>query len=129
MGLRNREMRIIVDGKPWYQGPVFFTALCNGRYFGGGMKVAPHAEMTDGLLDVILVKYFTRRDVPRHIGKIYRGDHLILPQVREVQCRSVEITSSEEVPLEMDGEQPGSLTLSATIDRRAVRIVAPHVRK
>jgi YegS/Rv2252/BmrU family lipid kinase len=109
VGLENREMQITVDGKPWYRGPVFFAAACNGIYFGGGMKVAPEACPDDGLFDLILVKYFTRRDVIHHISKIYRGEHLALAQVRCIKCRRVEISSESTVPLEMDGEQPGNL--------------------
>jgi len=124
-GLRNQVMRISVDDAPWYRGPVFFAAVCNGRYFGGGMKVAPEADMTDGLFDLVLVKYFKRLDVVRHIAKVYRGEHLKLAQVRCVRCRKVEFTSDEAVPIEMDGEQPGFLSVSATVCGRAVRFLLP----
>jgi len=124
-GLRNRVMRISVDGRPWYCGPVFFAAVCNGRYFGGGMKVAPEADMTDGMFDLILVKHFGRRDVVRHIAKVYRGEHLRLAQVRCLRCRTVEFASEEAVPVEMDGEQPGFLSLRAVVRRRSVRFLLP----
>jgi diacylglycerol kinase family enzyme len=118
-------MRISVDGEPWYCGPVFFAAVCNGRFFGGGMKVAPEADMTDGLFDLILVKYFTRRDVIRHIPKVYRGEHLALAQVRSVRCRRAEFSSAEAVPIEMDGEQPGFLSVSVAVRKEAIRFVLP----
>jgi YegS/Rv2252/BmrU family lipid kinase len=123
--LKNRVMEIIVDGKPWYTGPTFITAVCNGKYFGGSMKVAPQAVLDDGKLDIILIKHFTRRDVIHHIGKIYTGEHLDLPQVSTVRASSVRITSLEEVPLEMDGEQPGILEVSIEVNHRGINFLVP----
>ena len=125
VGLKNSEMQITVDGKPWYHGPVFFAAACNGMYFGGGMKVAPEASLDDGFFDLILVKYFTRRDVIHHISKIYRGEHLALAQVRCARCRRVEFSSESIVPLEMDGEQPGTIPGSIRIIPRGIPFLVP----
>jgi len=52
---KNAPVSIKVDGRDWYEGRIVVVAIANGRYFGGGMKVAPNAEASDGLFDVVAV--------------------------------------------------------------------------
>ncbi len=123
--LRNETMSIQVDGATLYEGPVFFAAVANGRFFGGKMMIAPHAEPADSLFDVVLVTRFSRLDVLRHIGRIYKGTHLSLPQVKWGRGRRVVIRCAAEAPLEMDGEQPGALDASFEIQPGAVPFLLP----
>jgi len=121
----NHTMEINVDSRSWYKGPVFLLAVSNGRYFGGGMKIAPNAVMTDGRFDTILVKAMTRRDVLKNIGKIYSGEHLSLPQVVSTRAKSVEIVSTHEVPIEMDGEQTGYLDCRFVLAKQTINFLVP----
>jgi len=111
VSLNNPILEVTVDDKPIFQGPTLLVAVSNGKYFGGSMMIAPHAQIDDGLFDIIIVGAMKRRTLIRKIGKIYRGNHLDEPEIRAARGRKVQITARhEKVLLEMDGEQAGSLT-------------------
>ena len=55
--------------------------VANGRYIGGGMMIAPHAELDDGLFDVVCLGDFSTLMLLRHLPKIYKGTHLKIPGV------------------------------------------------
>ena len=92
-------------------------AVCNGRYFGGGMAVAPHAALDDGLLDVIVIQAAARRDLILRMNDLYSGAHLNHPGVRMLRGRKVAVTPLEPArpaPAECDGE--GGVRSPATFD-------------
>lgn len=82
-------------------------AICaNGRYFGGGMKVAPMAEMDDGLLDIIIIPALSKPRVLLEFLGIYSGRHMKNPQVIHMRARrfSAEAHPGEMLVTEVDGE-------------------------
>ncbi len=121
IGLRNPRLRILVDGREVFDAPALLVAVANGRYFGGGMMIAPPAVADDGLFDIVVVAAMSRTTVLRKIGSIYRGEHLAEPEVQVFRGREVRITAlGERVLLEMDGEQPGTLAAEFHISHRTV---------
>ncbi len=107
--LDNHPIAVTVDGRAFFEGPALLAVVANGRYFGGSMMIAPHARVNDGLLDVILVRAMKRRDILSKIGRLYRGEHLDLPEVTWTRGKEIRMSSPGRVLLEMDGEQPGTL--------------------
>jgi diacylglycerol kinase (ATP) len=115
---RNASVRVRVDGKAFYEGPVFNVALANGRYFGGGMMIAPQADPSDGRLVVVVLGDMSRAEVVGLTAKIYRGAHLANPRVRCTPGARVEaepIHPWAKVLLDVDGEQPGALPVRAEV--------------
>lgn len=104
---QNKVMNCEIDGKIICTGRQNSIMVANGRYIGGGMMIAPHAELDDGFFDVVVLGDFSTWTLLRHIPKIYRGTHLIIPGVNVYRGRSVTITSDEKILLDIDGEQPG----------------------
>lgn len=99
-----------VDGQVVHEGPLHLAAVANGRYFGGGMHVAPEARFDDGLFDVVVIRgEGGKARMLRHFPKIYAGAHLTLPDVVATRGRVVEATSADAVPIEIDGEPLGRL--------------------
>ncbi len=124
---RNLPVRVLVDGEPCLEAPVLNVALANGRYFGGGMHIAPNADPSDGLLDVIALYDLTRAQGIGLAAKIYRGTHPGSPGVRVARGRVVEaapLHSKDEVLIDMDGETPGRLPLRAELAPGALRLRA-----
>lgn len=101
------ETRVSVDGVT-RAGRMFDVVVANGKYFGGGMKMCPQAEPDDGLLDVVTIGDVTKRDLVLTMPKIYRGTHLPHPKAEALRGRVVTIETDEPVPVELDGEQPGT---------------------
>lgn len=122
---RNAPVRVLVDGQLLCEGPVFNVAIANGRYFGGGMKVAPDAEPTDGAFDVVAMGDLTwlrSFGLTRHI---YRGSHVHLDGVvtaRGREVRAEPLSVSGEALIDLDGETPGRLPLTARVAPSALRI-------
>jgi len=127
---RDRKVRLRVDDTFDSELTINTVAMANGRYFGGGMKIAPAAILDDGLLDIIVVRDIKISGFVRHIGKLYRGEHLDLPHFISLQGRQVRVDPLETtpVPIETDGENPGCLPLKCSVLPRAVEVIAPWHR-
>src|SRR6185436_15245949 len=87
---KNVAVRVKVDGAPWYEGPVFNVAIANGRYFGGGMMIAPHADPSDGRFEVVALGDLSRAEVFGLAPKIYKGAHLAADGVKVTSGARVE---------------------------------------
>ena len=102
------ELRL--DGETIHRGPLVLAAAANGRYFGGGMQVAPRARPDDGLLDAIVVPGFSKPRLLLELPRIYRGTHLGVPGVIGLRGRVLEAEPLGEPPwVEIDGEPLGRL--------------------
>ncbi|MBL4888763.1 MAG: hypothetical protein JKX97_01925 [Candidatus Lindowbacteria bacterium] len=87
-------------------GDMKFVSLviANGQYFGGGFRMAPEANIDDGIFDVVLVKPVSSIKYAYSIIKVRRGTHLTDPSVKFWKCSKLEILSDEEIPFHIDGE-------------------------
>jgi YegS/Rv2252/BmrU family lipid kinase len=119
----DRRVRWRVDEGPWNDERVTALSVCNGRYFGGGMMVAPEARMDDGLFDVVVWKGLGLGDFVVKRPMLYDGTHVRLPNTRVLRARTVEIEAGagEDVPLDVDGEAPGTLPARFELIPRALR--------
>ena len=121
---RSDEVRVRVDGTE-RAGRMHDVIVANGRYLGGGMKMVPEAEPDDGLLDVLLIGDLTKRDLLLTMPKTYRGKHLPHPKATLLRGTTVEIDAPEPLPVELDGEQPGTTPVRFQIVPRALRLRVP----
>jgi diacylglycerol kinase (ATP) len=97
--------RVELDGEPWYDGEIFLLAIANGRSFGKGMKIAPQAEVDDGLADVVLVRPMPRWQIPLRMPRIYLGTHLHQPNVAWKRARTIRLEPAGSLPpFDVDGE-------------------------
>jgi diacylglycerol kinase (ATP) len=104
---RNSAVRMSIDGGPVESIRVRTIAIANGRFFGGGMQVAPDAQPDDGLLDVVVIGDVSLWLGVRSLPLLYRGRHGRLPQVRFARARSISIESDDAIGVEADGELVG----------------------
>jgi diacylglycerol kinase (ATP) len=124
---RNAAVRVKVDGAIWLESPIVNVAVANGRFFGGGMQIAPEAEPGDGLFDVVALGDLTRLQTVGLTQHIYAGTHLGRPDISSTRGALVEaeaLAPSAEVLIDMDGETPGRLPLRARIAKGALWIRA-----
>lgn len=97
--------------------------VANGRFAGGGMMLAPHAELDDGLLDVIVTDGATRLDVILELPRIQRGAHLKSPKVTEMRAREVSIDTKEPMAIDLDGEMAGFTPAHLSVLPSAIRFL------
>lgn len=118
LGYANQPMQVTIDGEVVFKGPVYLLALANGRFFGGGMKVAPEADPSDGVLDCTLHGDLSKIAAISLTSGMYDGSHLTRAQARSWRGRNFEISPwlvPAETPIELDGETPGHLPLQVNI--------------
>ena len=116
---RNTEVRVSVDGES-RTGRMHEVVVANGRYLGGGMLMCPEASPDDGLFDVLLIGDITKRDLVQTLPKIYRGTHLPHPKAELLRARTVAVDSDEPLPVQLDGEQPGTTPVRFEVVPRAL---------
>lgn len=104
---QSQYLSVKVNGTVVFQGKSSVTAVANGKYFGGGVMIAPHAKINDGLLDIVIIENSSKWEILKHLPKAYKGKHLNHPQVKYFQGQTVSIQSGEKLLLELDGESPG----------------------
>jgi YegS/Rv2252/BmrU family lipid kinase len=121
----NTDVWLTVDGGPRERRRVLLAALGNGRYFGGGMKICPAAGLDDGQLDLVMVGDFTRADVLTKINRLYGGTHVDLDDVESARVRRLVVEPVEpdaKIPIELDGETPGTLPATFEVLPGALRL-------
>lgn len=119
------KLRVTVDGET-RSGRMFDAVVANGRFFGGGMKICPDAEPDDGLFDVLLIGDVTKRDLALTMPKIYRGTHLPHPKGELLRGRTVTVEADEHLPIQLDGEQPGTAPARFEVIPSALRLRVPR---
>ena len=125
VGWQTGEMRVTVDGDT-RTGRMIDAMVCNGRYVGGGMMMCPDAEPDDGFFDVLLIGDVTKRDLLFVLPKTYRGKHLPHPRLELLRGSVVTVDADEPLPLELDGEQPGTTPARFEVLPRALRLRVPR---
>ena len=123
-GWQNSEIRVSVDDEI-RGGRMHDVVVANGKFFGGGMKVCPDAEPDDGVFDVLLIGDLTKRDLMLTMPKLYRGTHLPHPKAELLRGSSVTVDSDEPLPIELDGEQPGTTPVRFEVVPGALRLRVP----
>jgi diacylglycerol kinase (ATP) len=122
---RNAEVRVSVDGEA-RRGRMQDVIVANARYFGGGMLICPDAKPDDGALDVLLLGDVTKVDLVTTMPKIYRGTHLPHPKAELLRGSVVEVEAETPLPVELDGEQPGTTPARFEVVPRALRLRVPR---
>ena len=108
--------------RPRARWSVTGVVIANGPCFGGGMRVAPGADATDGLLDLVVLGALGRVALLRWLPTLYWGGHLRHPRVTRERARSVAVTSDVPVPLQVDGEPWGASPFEVTVCPGALRL-------
>lgn len=102
------RLRLTVDGaaEPWAEYQL--AAAANTSTIGGGMKVAPDADMEDGRLDLLTVGPLSRGELLRLLPKVYSGGHKGAPGVVLRRAERIEVESDRPLPLNLDGDLEGA---------------------
>jgi diacylglycerol kinase family enzyme len=125
--MQNTPVRLVVQLDDTHDRHLTVLNLCvaNARYFGGGMKIAPDAKLTDGKFDVVGVGDLSALQLFTSAPRVYLGSHLSMPEVSHVLARKVSVRPAETqagVALEIDGELPGRLPATFQIIPEALRV-------
>ena len=125
VGWHNVEFRVVLDGDRERTLVANNVVCANGRYFGGGIKIAPHAEPDDGLLDVVIIGDVGKLDLVANLHRMYGGTLYKHPKVEMLRAATVTCEPVHPLPVEIDGEQPGTTPITFEIVPSALDLVVP----
>jgi diacylglycerol kinase (ATP) len=121
--LRQHRMRITLDGVTTEQ-PVTLVAVGNGPRYGGGMRIAPGADLSDGLFEVVVADAMPRRTLVRLKPLVRAGAHVRHPQVHVHRAGTVTL-DAPDLPAYADGEAIGVLPVTTTCVPGVLRVLVP----
>ncbi len=104
---------------------MYEVVVANCRFLAGGMMMTPDARPDDGLFDVLVIGNITRTDLALNLPKVYRGSHLPHPKLELLRGRAVTVTAPAPLPVQLDGEQPGTTPVRFEIVPGALRLRVP----
>lgn len=121
---KNVEMTIELDGDR-SSALTEDVLVGNTEYHNGGMRLCPGARPDDGLLDVLVIGDISKKDLALVLPRLYRGTHLPHPKARLVRAKRISIDASRPLPIELDGEQPGTTPVTFDVVPAALRVRVP----
>ena len=86
------------------------------------MFAAPHADLEDGLLDMVMIDELSKPELLWSLPRIYRGTHLSHPKVTARQVTEIEIRPKQQIALQADGELLGEAPAHFSILPAALNI-------
>src|SRR3954447_12139790 len=101
------------------------VAAANSGFYGGGMRLAPHARLDDGALDVILVGESSPLRFTRTLPQVFRGTHVRSPLVTELRGAEVRVSADRPFTVYADGDPIGPLPLVLRAVPRALKVLLP----
>lgn len=125
---RFQDVRIIVDGAPAIEARIAVAAAANGRFFGGGMMIAPQAELDDGVLDFVIFRGAAKLSLIRDMRLLYTGSHIGHPAVTILRGSKIIIEPAGDpalntAQLDIDGESPGSIPATFEALPKAIKVI------
>ncbi len=88
---------------------VMLFLISNSSSIGGFKKLAPKADVLDGLLDVIIVKKSDVTDIANIFFRIFSGEHVNHPNVKYYRSKKIKLSTTRDVHIDIDGEYGGML--------------------
>lgn len=126
IGWKPVEFELELDGQT-VRRTGYTVAAANSQAYGGGMYVAPDAELDDGLLDVVVIGDLSKWTFATQLPKVFKGQHTEHPKVEVFRAREVRISCERQFDVYADGDRIGELPATITVEPKALRVIVPGV--
>jgi YegS/Rv2252/BmrU family lipid kinase len=120
---RNKDVQMSIDGRQ-EKRRVLSVIVSNGAYFGGGMRIAPQAELNDRHLDVLTIGDVGKAELLQVFPRVYKGTHITHPKVRMEKADKITIECDQRILLQADGELLGEGPVTFQVVPAALNVVA-----
>jgi YegS/Rv2252/BmrU family lipid kinase len=101
------------------------VAAANSAFYGGGMRLAPHARLDDGALDVILIGECSPLRYARTLPTVFRGTHVREPMVHELRGAELRVDADRPFTVYADGDPIGNLPITMRAVPAALQVLLP----
>jgi len=119
---RRRAASLMVDGRQTSDRFIFVLA-CNTRYTGKGMLMAPYADLSDGLIDLVIVRKASRAQMLRLLPKVFDGSHVSSPLLEYVQAKEFPLIPEIDETVNVDGELLDRSPVHVKVILHAFRVI------
>jgi YegS/Rv2252/BmrU family lipid kinase len=119
------RFEVTIDGAPPRTLTGWTVAAANARAYGGGMFLAPDAQLDDGALDVVTVSPASRRAFLRQLPLVFKGRHVDLPTVTVRRGAEVRIAADRPFTVYADGDPIGELPVTVRALPGAITVLLP----
>jgi YegS/Rv2252/BmrU family lipid kinase len=103
----------------------YSISVANSSCFGGGMYVAPDAQLDDGLFDVVSVGDVSKLQFLSNLPKVFKGTHVEKDEVRVFRAQHLELSASRPFEVYADGEHLTDLPATLRVLPRALNVLVP----
>ena len=123
-GWKPARFDLRLDGEP-LSSIGYSVAACNSGCYGGGMRLAPAAELDDGLLDIVLIASHSKRSFLLTLPRAFRGTHVKHPAVRVLRGCELHIDADRPFTVYADGDPIATTPTTIRVVPRALRVLVP----
>ncbi|WP_312649477.1 diacylglycerol kinase family lipid kinase [Proteiniclasticum sp.] len=122
---KNLNLKMVIDQQE-INTEAFMVAIANGKYYGGGIKIAPEADLKDGLLDVLLVRDISRAKIIKFLPKAVPGKHMDLEEVTLLRAKTIDLYADEPVYINIDGELEARREAHFRLEDAKIKFIIPR---
>jgi YegS/Rv2252/BmrU family lipid kinase len=103
----------------------YSVCVANSKAYGGGMFIAPDAELDDGEFDIVTIGEVGKLRFAGNLPKVFKGTHVEADEVRVFRASHLELSASKPFAVYADGEHLTDLPASLRVLPRALNVLAP----
>jgi YegS/Rv2252/BmrU family lipid kinase len=122
---KSARFEVVIDGER-HEATGYNVVVANSKAYGGGMYVAPHAELDDGKLDVMLCDDYSKLRFLRSLPKVFKGTHVNMPEVHFFKGEVVEVSADRPFTVYADGDPLADLPATVRVAPRSLRVIVPR---
>jgi len=119
----NKKMKLKIDGKVIKDDILNSVMISLGKYFGGGMPIAPEAKVDDGIFDITILGNLSKIETIINLYRVYKGTHIYYKKIDYLKGKKVSVESDERVLIDIDGECAGMLPAQFEIYKQVFPIL------
>ena len=121
---RSARFTVSLDGeRTEFSG--YAVAVANSKAYGGGMFVAPDAELDDGKLDVVCTADVGKLRFLANLPKVFKGTHVEKEEITVLRGAEVEVRADRPFAVYADGDHLADLPATVRVLPRALNVIAP----
>ena len=121
-GAKKYKLKVRVDDKV-YKGVYTLIAIGNNKYYGGGVKALPYADISDGMLSICLIDSTTFLQKLVFLPKYSKGKHEKISIVKLLKGKEISVVSTRRMPVSIDGEIIQTNRFKAKIQEKSINVI------